>query len=189
MGRFSPGARHGAPALLFSGALTEPRKRVPLLLEAAALLRRDIPDLEVWLSGPGDPSDLVRSAPKLAQEAVVTLGLGGPADLASQYASAWVTVLPSQNEAFGLALLESLACGTPIVTVDDAGGPADLVNPDVGAIGAPDAESLADACRSALELSQTAGIGEVCRAAAEPFDWYTGIAPRMEEAYQVVGSP
>jgi len=97
-----------------------------------------------------------------------------------------VTVLPSQHEAFGLCLLESLACGTPIVVLADGGGPAEILGGDdgVGVESGHSASDLADACEVALELSAAAGTVEACRAKAERYDWRRSIVPRMVEIYQ-----
>lgn len=182
--RFGPAPRRSpVPSLLYSGAVDEPRKRLSLLLEAVALLRRDIPRLELWVSGQGSLDRIVRAAPAGAAEAVVPLGTGSLADQAGRYGTAWATVLPSQSEAFGLCLLESLACGTPVVACEDGGGPADVVQPGVGFMAAPEPGALAEACRAALDLAGSAGVVERCRAAATPFDWSTGIAPAMAEIY------
>jgi glycosyltransferase involved in cell wall biosynthesis len=83
-----------------------------------------------------------------------------------------------------MVLLESLACGTPIVTTDH-GAPQELVTPTTGAVGrAGDPESLADALGRALELARDPLTVKACRATAEPYDWDTGIAPLLEELYQ-----
>jgi len=180
---FAPAtSRNTSPALLFISDMDEPRKNFPLLLDAVALLRDRRPDVELWLAGPGDPEPALARAPARARDAVVNLGVGALADLPALYGRSWATVLPSSGEAFGLVVLESLACGTPVVTLDD-GGPAELVAGGVGAKAGPTPESLADACERALALSQETDIAERCRAAAEPHDWKRGVIPRLERIY------
>ena len=46
------------------------------------------------------------------------------------YQQADVFVLPSLAEAFGIATVEAMGCGLPVV-VSDAGGTADIVDPGV----------------------------------------------------------
>lgn len=183
--RFTPApARHENPTLLYSGTLDQPRKNVQLLLEAVAILRSRHPDLELWLSGDGDPSPLLEAAPPAARQAVVLLGVGREDEQAERYSRAWVTVLPSENEAFGLALLESLACGTPIVALRDGGGSPDLVEPGSGVVSGPSATELAEACEMALDLSQQPDTAEACRSVAARYDWRRAIVPRLEGIYR-----
>jgi phosphatidyl-myo-inositol alpha-mannosyltransferase len=194
IGRFVPApARHHRPALLYSGTLNEGRKNLPLLLEAVAVLRKRHVDLELWLSGPGDPSAVIETAPMSAREATVQMGVGHEDEQARRYGRAWVTVLPSENEAFGLALLESLACGTPIVALANGGGPTDLIEPGVGVASGPSAAELADACASAIELAARPDAVEACRAVAGRYDWDQAIVPRLEAVYRgvtpAVGAP
>jgi len=181
--RFGPAdRRHGSPALLFAADASEPRKNLPLLFEAVALLRRDHPDLEVWVAGRGDQSGLLAAAPPAAKEAAVLLGDVAPEDMIDLYGRAWVTVLPSEAEAFGLVFVESLACGTPIVGLD-RGGPAEIIRAGIGAAAQPTASSVADACAAALDLAARPGIVADCRAAARDWDWKTAIVPRLLELY------
>ena len=184
LARFRPcRARSPEPVLLYSGVVDEPRKRLRLLVEATALLRAELPGLQLWVSGPGDLARVLDGAPAAGIDAVVHLGLGPVGDQPRLYGTAWATVLPSKSEAFGLSLLESLACGTPIVACTDGGGSGDLVRPGVGEICEPTVTALAEACRAALDLSQDPGVADACRAAAAPFDWSTAIVPAMERLY------
>ena len=183
--RFVPApARHDRPTLLYSGTFTEKRKNLQLLLEAVAILRRKHGDLELWLSGQGDLSSLLAEAPTAARGAIVSIGVGGREEQALRYGRAWVTVLPSHNEAFGLALLESLACGTPIVALAGGGGPNDLVEPGVGVASGPSAAELAVACEAAIELAVRPETVDACRAVAARYDWDRAIVPRLESIYR-----
>jgi phosphatidylinositol alpha-mannosyltransferase len=182
---FQPsGARQPQPTLLFSGAVDEPRKGLSTLLAALPAIARSEPRVRLWISGPGDPGPLLAAAPREARERVDVLGLGGVHDQASRYGGAWVTVLPSRDEVFGLVLLESLACGTPLVGTAHAAVP-ELVTPEVGSTFPPDdVDALARACLQSIALARQPGIVEVCRAAAAPYDWVTGLAPRLEALYE-----
>lgn len=186
--RFRPTVKRTTePTLLYSGAIDEPRKNVASLLEAVAILSRSEPRVRLWLSGPGDASALLANAPSAARERTEVLPLGAPEDQPDRYAAAWATVYPTRNEAFGLVLVESLACGTPIVASDHASLP-ELMEPGIGATATiDDATALADACGAALELARQPGIREACRSAAERHDWERSVAPRVEALYQGAG--
>ena len=180
---FSPATeREPAPTILFSGLLDDPRKGVEDLLRAAVILSRTRPKLKVWLSGPGDPGRILAKVPDAAAM-VEHLPVGEPTSQAERYGRAWVTCLPSISESFGLVLIESLACGTPIVVVDDAAPPS-LVTSGTGSVAKPhDPESLAAALDTGLTLAQEDGTPQRCRTRAERFDWDDAIAPLLESLY------
>lgn len=168
---FSPGSsRAPRPTVLYSGALDEQRKGIRLLVEAVALL----PDVSLVLAGPGTPD--LRD---LRVERVEVRGSLSREELREAYRSAWVTALPSTAEAFGMALTESLACGTPGVARADGGGPAEILGPRTGVLceGAPAA--LADALQEAMATADPAA----CRARAEDFDWHRRVVPQLEQVY------
>jgi phosphatidylinositol alpha-mannosyltransferase len=186
--RFRPGtARADEPTLLYSGVLDDPRKGVALLLDAIAILARTEPRVRLWLSGPGDASALLAAAPSAARERTEVLPIGRPEDQPARYASAWATVLASRGEAFGLVLVESLACGTPIVATDDGGLP-ELIEPGAGVL-APvdDPDALARACAEALGLGAEPDVRERCRSAAIRHDWDRTVAPAVEALYLGTG--
>jgi glycosyltransferase involved in cell wall biosynthesis len=190
LGSFSPApARHEHPTILFSGVITEPRKGVSHLLSALPLIAEQEPQVQLWLSGPGDAEALVAAAPPAARDRVHLLGLGDPERQPERYGRAWVTCLPSTHDSFGMALIESLACGTPLV-VTTHGAPQELVQPGVtGELCRPqDPQSLAEACLRAFALARDPATIDACRAAARPFDWDAGLAPLCERLY-AGGSP
>jgi phosphatidylinositol alpha-mannosyltransferase len=182
--RFHPAdRREPAPTVLFSGVLDEPRKGVAVLLEAIALVSARRPDAQLWLSGPGRVDDLLASAPQAARERTTVLDLGDPADQGHRYATAWATVLPSIFESFGMVLLESLACGTPIVVADHS-APPELARPGAGFVTSPgDPSSLAEGISAAFAIAEEPGTVTRCREVAEGYDW-DQLAQRLEGLYR-----
>ncbi len=177
-------AREPRPTILFSGAVAERRKGVPVLLEALALIARAEPDVVLWLSGPGDPEPLLAAAPPEVRDRVRALGLGDADRQHERYGRAWVTCLPSRDDSFGMALVEALACGTPLVATTHA-APKELVQEGVtGELCPPDdPEALADAILRAFVLARRPETVAACRTSAEPFDWDLGLAPLCERIY------
>jgi phosphatidylinositol alpha-mannosyltransferase len=177
-------ARTPEPTLLYSGALDEPRKGIATLLDALPKIAVAEPGVQLWLSGPGDVEPLLAAAPPESRARVVVLGTGDADAQHERYGQAWATCLPSVGDSFGMVLVESLACGTPLV-VTTHGAPQELVRPGAtGELSAPgDAEDLAAACVRALALARDPGTTAACRASAEPFDWRAGIAPLVERLY------
>jgi phosphatidyl-myo-inositol alpha-mannosyltransferase len=180
--------REPTPTILFSGALEERRKGVPVLLEALARVAEARPDVTLWLSGPGDPAPLLAAAPEAARERTRALGPGESDRQGERYARAWVTCLPSTFDSFGMALLESLAAGTPIVATTHS-APKELVVPGVtGELCRPeDPDDLAAALLRALDLAGEDGVMGRCRAWAERYGWDSGLAPLCEALYRGSG--
>ena len=94
------------------------RKGLPQLLRAVA--RLEDPTLYVLAVG--------RFAPDRSAHLARTLGLaervrfpGASAHVARYYAAADLFVLPTQYEAWGLVIIEALACGLPVLTSRLAG--------------------------------------------------------------------
>ncbi len=112
------------------------RKNTPRLLEAYAEMVADSPDnhlVLVW-----DPPAEIRR--KYAQEPysrfIHFTGMVTDELLVNLYQGATATVYPSDYEGFGLPVLESFACGVPVITSDrsslpEVGGDAAIyINPD-----------------------------------------------------------
>ncbi len=111
--------------ILYVGRI-EPLKGIDILLRAVPMLERE-QDLRVLIVG-GSPSgdaelDRLRTLAKDLdiQDSVTFTGSVPQHRLPAYYAAADVFVLPSHSESFGLAALEAMACGTPVV-VSRVGG-------------------------------------------------------------------
>jgi phosphatidylinositol alpha-mannosyltransferase len=182
---YRPGSRDVRPTVVFSGQLDEPRKHLDHLLDAVDRLLDAEPQLQLWLLGQGDPSAVLAAAPDRVRRAVTRCGPAEEAELRDRYAAAWVTVLPSVAEAFGLVVVESLASGTPAVVRADSGGPAGIItSPDIGRVADGSVEGLAAAIAAGLRLAQLPTTTGACRAAAGHYDWRRGVVPRLERIYR-----
>jgi glycosyltransferase involved in cell wall biosynthesis len=122
-----------------------PRKRLDVLLHAAALLRGVIPNLEIRVVGNGPEYSRLQAIHKLLklQGIVQWLGDISFAKLAAEYNRADVFCLPSVQEGFGIVFLEAMAAGKPIIAARAAAVPEVVCD---GLLAEPDdPEALADA--------------------------------------------
>jgi len=110
-----------------------------------------------------------RAVMRDAGEQVVYHGFLGPVELQRRYANARATlVTPRWIEAFGNTVIESLACGTPVVAYD-RGGPAEIVEHGRSGILVPQeagVEALVEGVRAAVRLDR-----RVVRARAGEFSF------------------
>jgi glycosyltransferase involved in cell wall biosynthesis len=132
------------PFILYAGHIS-PRKNVPRLIEAFAVVRTELAedpryrDLRLIVVG-----DEIASHPEVRRAAthgrlgqsIRFFGFVPFETLRAFYESATLFAFPSLQEGFGLAPLEAMACGTPVVTSNCSSLPevvgeaAVLVNPD-----------------------------------------------------------
>lgn len=155
---------------VFSVCRFYPRKRLDVLLKAAALLQERIPQLELRIAGNGPESRrLHRISSELKLERIVRwLGDVSMNELAAEYGRADIFCLPSVQEGFGIVFLEAMAAGKPIVAAHAAAVPEVVRN---GILVEPgNAEALADAIlRLYLDPDLRASLGEAGRRDVENF--------------------
>ncbi|HEX6678941.1 MAG TPA: glycosyltransferase family 4 protein [Actinomycetes bacterium] len=183
----APDARTPFPSICVLGRLV-PHKRVELALEAAARIRRDAPDLRVFVAGQGWWEPRVR-------QAVTRLGLDGAVrlfghvDEATKHAllaRSWVLAMPSLKEGWGLAVMEAAGHGTPAVGFRSAGGLAEaIVHGETGLL-ADDLDDLTEQlARVVTDPHLRDRLGTAARTRTTNFTWQaaTGAFARvLEEA-------
>jgi glycosyltransferase involved in cell wall biosynthesis len=165
-----------APALVTVGHLVA-RKRHADVLRALWLLRDEHPELRWVVVGDGPERPALE---RLARE----LGLGGRVELRGQlpHAEAVATaqagtlfVLPSIDEAFGVAYVEAMAGGVPAIGSRGEPGPEEIAAAGDGIRLVPpgDPEALAAEIRSILaERGRRRQLGDAARATvAAHFTW------------------
>jgi glycosyltransferase involved in cell wall biosynthesis len=112
----TPGPRGAGPDLLLHVGSTIPRKRIDVLLEIFAALRRADPGLRLARVGGPLTADQSAQATTLGVlDAIDQMPSLDRSQLANLYRRATLVLLPSDREGFGLPLVEAMACGTPVV--------------------------------------------------------------------------
>jgi glycosyltransferase involved in cell wall biosynthesis len=97
------------------------RKNADLVLQVWPIISRKFPDLFLVISSHCDPS-YAKQAKALGNSSIMT-GFVSDEALCSLYTSAQLTWFPSRYEGFGLPVLESMACGTPVIASNNSSLP------------------------------------------------------------------
>ena len=109
------------PLVLFLGRLAR-EKRIPLLVESFALLKKRMPRAQLLIVGDGEEqSSLRRLAARQKLHIHWRPYATTPAEISRYYTAADVYAHPARFETFGLSVIEALACGTPVVAFHQSG--------------------------------------------------------------------
>jgi glycosyltransferase involved in cell wall biosynthesis/GT2 family glycosyltransferase len=144
----------GPPEVLMVGALTR-WKRVDLALEVCALVRRERPDVRLRVLGEAiGESDAgflaeLRERTRRPDLAGAVEFAGAVEDVPAELVRATCLLHCAPREPFGIAVLEALAAGRPVVA-PAAGGPAEVVDGACGILYPPG--NAPAAARAVLEL-------------------------------------
>jgi phosphatidylinositol alpha-mannosyltransferase len=188
-----PGHTRGVdgPTIGFIGRYEEPRKGLPVLLEALRTVVRRHPGAQLLVAGRGDPKALQELVGDDLRPHVALLGELTEADKAAFFRSIDVYCAPNLlGESFGVILIEALAAGAPIVASDlpaftsvlEDGKAGVLVRRgDPAALAAAIGDLLVDPVRRA-ELSARG------RQVAAGYDWSV-LAQRILAVYETVIVP
>jgi L-malate glycosyltransferase len=171
--------------ILFVGNL-EPRKGLYVLLDAFAQLAASVPEARLLVAGGGSQYEEVRASvsrsPALAR--VDLLGAVSHEDVPHLMRACAVLCAPAIGEPFGMAALEAMACGKPVVA-SDAGGLRHLVR-DGGGRRVPvgDSPALAAALREILTSPRLQrDMGEFNRRRVEQHFTWARVIDRLEAVY------
>jgi alpha-1,6-mannosyltransferase len=178
-----PGGRGDVLRLVHAGRLSREKSPHLAVATATALHDRGVPvRLDVYGTGPhrDELEELAAGSPVTFHGHVA-----GRHELAARLGEADIALSVCPAETFGLAVLEALACGTPVVTAA-YGGARELVDESSGSWAEPDAESLADAVLD-LASRPVGATRATARARAEQFCWSSTVR-EMLVVHEAAGS-
>jgi alpha-1,6-mannosyltransferase len=170
--RISLGVASDQQLLLYVGRLS-PEKNTQLLFEAFDLIEKRRPgDFHFVLIGDGPQRDGVIKLQKQNDAAVTWIPYcADPAELARYYRAADLFVHPGVQEVFGLAALESQACGTPVVGIRGSNLDRIIFHDQESWAQKNTAEALADAIESYIAKDLSKMGAQAARKAAALYGW------------------
>ncbi len=173
--------------LLFLGRINF-KKGLDILAKAVGRLARE--DLHLVIAGP-DGGYLAETRRFVAEAGIAgrttfTGMLAGGEKLAA-FADAALFLLPSYSENFGIAVVEAMACGVPVLISDQVNIWREVVADGAGLAAACNAALFAEKITAMLaEPAALAAMGNAGRAAvARRYDW-ASIARRLEQVYGAI---
>ncbi|HTU03303.1 MAG TPA: N-acetyl-alpha-D-glucosaminyl L-malate synthase BshA [Candidatus Sulfotelmatobacter sp.] len=177
----------GGERLLIHLSNFRPVKRSPDAVRILARVRQELP-ARLLLVGDGQDRPLAMHLAESLGVAADVVSLGKQDDVESLLAAADLLVLPSEEESFGLAALEAMSCGTPVIATAVGGLPEVVQDGKTGfLLSVGDVEGMARACLALLtrptqhaEFRQQARQDAVARFDAEL------IVPQYEAYYAKV---
>ena len=164
-------------------------KGLDLLVNAFFELIKEDPSLNLIISGPDD--GYLNQLKKLIkylnlEKNVIFTGYVTGNEKISLLSCSEISILPSESEAFGLSLLESIACNTPVICSRNC-GMAELIHNKVGLSSNYSKKDYMTSIKSILydeELSQN--FRSNCEKFIIEYDW-KNIIKKIECVYFALG--
>jgi len=183
--------RSAAPSLVVLGRLV-PHKRVELALTTLAELADTYPEASLTIIGHGYWEPTLRAlADRLGVADRVTFA--GFVDDVTKHqllAQAWLHVLPSVKEGWGLVVIESAAHGTPTVAFRSAGGTQESVlDGETGLLVDDEAGFVAATRRLIEDEALRVRLGHQARVHAAKFSWPAAVEVFEAELREITGLP
>jgi glycosyltransferase involved in cell wall biosynthesis len=182
---------YDGPVVLFLGRITY-KKGIALLIDAFARVRREM-DCRLVIAGPDDerltPSLKSRALRAGIEEDVIFVGPMFDEDRRAALASADLWVLASQTENFGIAVIEAMAAGCPVVISPAVNLSSLISSANAGLVVDLDPTAVANAIRAVLsEESLRRRLRDSGRAFASRFE-LRAIVSELEQMYMRAVTP
>ncbi len=183
-------AGKGLGSILFLGRLDR-KKGLERLITAFGQVVDTLPDAVLTIAGSGDDS-YAAGLQSLVDELELTervrfAGWVQGAEKRALLGSADVFVLPSFSENFGVAVLEALSYGVPVIVSDAVALATEVAHAGAGLVVSGDAASLAEGLRSLhqdLGLRRRMSVAGL-KLARERYSW-PGVASELKKHYQQI---
>ncbi len=152
--KYTPISYNGSERFrFFTNSFLLPRKQINLIIDAINIMIKKGLDVELRIGGEGPLlADLQKQINEIKLHDRITLtGKLWRQEVKEEIDRSHCFVLASQYETFGVVLIESLACGRPVICTD-SGGPRDFITSEQGImVEMHSAEALASAMEEVMK--------------------------------------
>lgn len=172
----APTPRSDHPSLVVLGRLV-PHKRVEIALRTVAALVADLPEVKLTIAGKGWWEQRLRDlAGQLGISRQVRFaGFVTEEEKHTVLSSAWLALMPSIKEGWGLTIVEAAARSTPTVAFRSAGGVAEaIVDAETGLLADSEEDFIAHVRDLLVDDVRRKAMGEAAQRHAARFTWKAG---------------
>lgn len=188
--RFSQGRYEedwGGNSLGFIGRFEEPRKGLEVLIEAIPKIISEIPDVRVYVAGPGDAEVALKGIEPALRNRFSFLGRIREEEKANFLSSVGLYIAPNTGgESFGIILAEALAAGAAVIASDIPAFDSLLGHGQFGTLfTSGDSNDLAEKAIELLKNDQRRrSIAKLGKEYAQHFDWDV-VADKIYDVYEM----
>lgn len=171
----------------FIGRFEEPRKGLSVLVDALPIISRFAPDVRVFIAGPGESDEVIKSIDPQLLSRFTFLGKISEQDKANFLASISLYIAPNTGgESFGIILAEALAGGATVVASDIPAFDSLLNHGQFGELF--ESESSTDLAKRVIDLlrdeKRRVELGKAGKLHAQQFDWKV-VADQIFSIYEM----
>jgi glycosyltransferase involved in cell wall biosynthesis len=189
---FEKGGAGGSGPYILSVSRFDAKKGLDLLIRAFHEIA-DAPQFHSWrlvLAGDGDPGFVAAlkalAAAGAGRARIEFTGWVSGAAKRDLLREASLFALPSQQENFGISLIEAMAAGVPVLMTPGVNLARDISDAGAGWVSERSAAALSTVLRSAMaDEGERVQRGQCARRFAEPFRW-SKVAERLRTVYEDV---
>lgn len=162
-----------AGRVVISGGRLVSYKRTDVLVDAFAIVAKKHPDWNLRIYGRGPEKRALREQVEvMGLHDSVTL-VGPVSDLEAEWVKGAIAATATDDEPFGLSIVEAMRCGLPVVSADIPGGPREIIEHGVNGllVERRSPEAMADALIQLIEdPKRRAAMGVAAAASAHRYD-------------------
>jgi len=184
------GAKSDQPLVVYVGRIKQ-YKQIDHLVYAFDKVRQEVPEAELVIAGRGDYSEIQQLVAELGIASCVMLaGEVSEEEKAEILRKAWVFVIPSMKEGWGVSVIEANTCGTPAIAYNVPGMRDSIKNGETGILASPNniVQLSTTVHRLLTDTELRASLSQNAMQWASAFSWDSSAALFEDLLQEVTGN-